>query len=225
MQILPNNVAVIGGDSHHAVWCAKEGLVHDKWMANILKGIIAECGIHTALDIGANIGTLAYPMLEAGARVICFEANPEACRCLEYNLTVFPPSQYTIFNLGVGDEGGHAFIRKDKNAGASWVACTPGADSAPISIVAIDDCNYDPGLIKMDIEGMEHHALLGAEKTIERCRPVLVLEINDGALARQGRDPGYIFSFLMHRYYSMRILQPDCMVGDPQYDIVCYPRR
>ena len=34
----------------------------------------------------------------------------------------------------------------------------------------------DIGLIKIDVEGFELHALQGAEPTIDRCRPVLYVE-------------------------------------------------
>jgi FkbM family methyltransferase len=51
-------------------------------------------------------------------------------------------------------------------------------------------------LIKVDIEGWEHHFLRGAIATIERFRPVLMLEVSEHALQRAGSTGRAIFETL-----------------------------
>lgn len=230
MKILPNGVAVIDGDTHHGVWCATEGLVHDRWMAAIIRGVIIENNIKLCIDGGANIGTLSMPMLDAGAFVVAFDPNPEAIKCLTHNLAIHD-GRFIVVNSGLGDANFSSNLVELENAGASYLSTN--SDGRRVGVTTIDEWmsawnppGLDaPGLIKLDIEGMEHHALMGAAKTIDRFKPVLIIEVNDGALARNNRDHGYIFSFLIEHKYSMRILQPDCQIGDPQYDIICYPKR
>lgn len=51
----------------------------------------------------------------------------------------------------------------------------------------IDSLACSPDLIYLDIQGDEYHALKGAEKTLERCSPIIGIEI-DNKLARLKGD-------------------------------------
>ena len=44
--------------------------------------------------------------------------------------------------------------------------------------IRIDSLNLDPDLIHLDVEGFEAFALLGAQATIARVKPLIVLETN-----------------------------------------------
>jgi len=65
--------------------------------------------------------------------------------------------------------------------GASQIATITdrGSESVPVELVTIDSMAYDHAnisIIHLDLEGFEEYALLGARKTIERYRPLLILE-------------------------------------------------
>jgi len=50
-------------------------------------------------------------------------------------------------------------------------------------------------LIKLDLEGMEAEALMGASETIERCKPILFIETiksDKAAISQTLRDAGYV---------------------------------
>jgi FkbM family methyltransferase len=226
-HILPNGVAVIEGDTHHAVWCEAHGLVHDKWMARNLTNLIDGLGIRHAVDGGANIGTLTRVMLDAGAKVVAFEPNPAAADCLAINCP-----KATIVRAALGRKHGYTALITQANAGASYLVKPIGTNPNEVLYeVKSLDAYYTgtgmyqpvPGLIKLDIEGSEYDALRGAEQVIAKARPVLVMEINGGALERQGADAGDIFRWLGAHKYRWRILQPDCNIHSPQYDIEAIP--
>jgi len=64
---------------------------------------------------------------------------------------------------------------KEKNRGKNYVS---GPGICPT--YRIDDLNLPVcDLIHLDIEGYEYYALQGAEQTIARCRPVIVIEMWD----------------------------------------------
>ena len=45
-----------------------------------------------------------------------------------------------------------------------------------VNTIKIDNLNLKPDLIKLDIEGYEHKALLGAAKTIKKYKPIIYIE-------------------------------------------------
>jgi hypothetical protein len=79
----------------------------------------------------------------------------------------------------------------------------------------------DVDFIKIDCEGYEVRALHGAFQTLRMYHPVLLIEVNEGALSRQGVKPSDIFDILDDLgYVSVNIHKGQPMAG-PQYDILC----
>jgi FkbM family methyltransferase len=50
-----------------------------------------------------------------------------------------------------------------------------------VDILPLDELNLNPDVIKIDTEGFDHEVLLGMKATIERCRPVILIEYNPDA--------------------------------------------
>ena len=77
------------------------------------------------------------------------------------------------------------------NTGARYVQA-----DGPIPMMAIDSLDLKTlGFLKLDIEGSELPALLGARQTIARCRPVVLFE-DKGFGSRYGVKRGAIETFL-----------------------------
>lgn len=229
MKILDCGVAVIEGDTTHAVWIEQLGTIHhdvftrDQVCRHIKPGDVVVQG-------GANIGTLTRAMLDAGAAVCAFEPNSEAAECLEHNC---PRSLFgervLLFNGALSDESGWCNLNIDPdNAGASWVRPVDAAYRGCIPRVALDDFTATKlsniRLLLLDVEGSETRALRGAAQTIARCRPVIICEVNRGALERAGSSDAELLGLIEDMGYSVRILQPECKLGDDQFDIECLPR-
>ncbi|MEX3015243.1 FkbM family methyltransferase [Gymnodinialimonas hymeniacidonis] len=135
----------------------------------------------TFVDIGANVGNHSlYAGLFCGAgRIIPFEPNPLAYRLLVLNIVMNGLSEKVVFDhIGVGasdlDSDGFGMTEREFNLGAARMV--PG--QGDIQTVRPDDVLRDesPDFIKIDVEGMEMSVLRGLQKTIRRCRPVLLVE-------------------------------------------------
>jgi FkbM family methyltransferase len=215
VNILQNGVAVVDGDTHHGVWCAKQGLVHDKWFAGEITKHLKPGDV--AIDCGANIGTLTKAMLDAGAIVMAVDANKKALECLAKNCE---SELLFILHAAISDLPGNVRLVENQNAGKSH--CESDGD---IQTVALDSLPIDGDvkLIKMDIEGFEAKAIRGARNLIRRCKPVMIVEVNSEALKRSGDSEDELLAIIEEVGYTWEIMQPDCKRGDDQYDVVCLP--
>lgn len=128
----------------------------------------------TALDIGANVGLWAKDLCSQFQQVIAFEPVEEFRQCLMRNVT---ESNLDIRACALGAENTTInMIVTEHNTGHSHVdVATVGQGTIPmwrldsIDLPAID-------YVKIDCEGYEKNILIGAEQTIRRNRPVLVIE-------------------------------------------------
>lgn len=138
-----------------------------------------------ALDVGANIGIFSRAFGAKFDRVVSFEPIPDIRACLEKNV----PGNVTVEPYAVSDEPGQLIMRQVvKSSGGSFIANHPGIAvpaksdlsgprAIPVEVRTIDSFEFSTlGLIKMDIQGAEYLALKGAEQTIRRCRPVILVE-------------------------------------------------
>lgn len=212
---------MIEGDSHIGAWVQQAGrLDHDQ---NALPLILKHIKVgDVVVDGGAFIGdhTVAYAKAvgESG-KVYAFEPNREAFDCLAYNTGKLP--QVVARTWGLSDALHDVGFVPNENAGASHFQVTGENDAGMdmLDFLRLDQCN----LIKLDIEGFEVRALKGAAKTIKRCRPVLVVEVNEGALNRQGTTGAKLLD-LIHEYgYRIENLYPKQPLSGAQFDVIGRP--
>jgi hypothetical protein len=65
---------------------------------------------------------------------------------------------------------------------------------------------------------------MGAKETITRCRPVMCIEVNAGALARQGFTTDAIFDIMDRWGYSYTNIHDGHPMNGDQFDILCRPK-
>lgn len=227
MKITPNGIAVLENDTHISRWVEEHGrLDFDRWMLDIVEAYINEGA--WVVDAGAYIGdhTLAYAR-RAGqtGNVIAFEPNPAAFECLEYNMEKLEARENIIVdtqNCGLSDEAGNIPLILSDNVGASYLEAESETKEGA-KLIALDDL-YLPQLnfLKMDIEGFERKALAGGRKTIVKHKPIIFLEINKAALARNGSSFADIRAYLgTLGYHRDRIVQPYVKTPDEELQFDC----
>lgn len=167
------------------------------------------------LDVGAFIGDTALIFGEHVARVLAFEPQTDAFRCLCIN------SKNSInFNLAVGD-GTKVVCGTDMlggNAGTRRViADSSGAQSMPLDWLGLGRVDF----IKIDVEGFEVAVLNGARNTITRCKPNMLIEVYPEMLERQRYSRGDLEAALTELGYKWRPVIGN--ESEPRWDILAEP--
>jgi FkbM family methyltransferase len=127
-----------------------------------------------ALDIGANVGLWSRDLVKSFDRVIAFEPVAVFRECLEQNVT---GANFEVRPIALGDQDtmGTMIITEDNSGHSHLDPNTMGAGD--VQVVRLDNLNlHDINYIKIDCEGYEYRILQGAEQTIRRCRPIVVIE-------------------------------------------------
>lgn len=220
IEQLNNGVWRIVGDSHLGKW-AENGIDRiDFHMWTELQKIIRKHRIKTVVQGGCNIGHTTLAMMKAGAMVHAFDPNPEAIECARKNC---PKADFHC--LALGDYSGLATLHRNTNEGASHVSNSQGE----VTVTKLDDIAWqiEPfQAICLDVEGWEPKTLRGGERTIRKNRPIIVLEVYNGALSRAQEDREALFRQLEGLGYPRKnwsVLQPQCNLESPIFDMMCLP--
>ena len=78
-----------------------------------------------------------------------------------------------------------------------------------LDLIVADEGLDRVDLIKLDLEGAEYDALLGAEATIRRFGPAVLIELADRTLRHQGAHSRRIWDFLEGRGYTLYGFDPN----------------
>lgn len=135
----------------------------------------------TVVEVGSNIGTLTVPM----AKIIgpdgilhCYEPQPSTAMLLLDNLMNNKIENVRVHQVAAGDSNCRVKMPALSDmTNNNFGAATIGDGKITVSMEKIDDLQLERlNLLKIDAEGSERQVLLGAEKTIKRCRPMIYVE-------------------------------------------------
>ncbi len=142
-----------------------------------------------AIDVGAHVGLWSRVLCRYFSRVIAFEPVPDLSVCLAANLDGI--DNVDVFDVALSSTSvpSLAMTAPGENSGNWAVSCS--VEAAHIDVVARTLDSYafsDVDLIKIDVEGWEREVLLGGRETIQRCKPVMVVEQKPGNAEKYGVD-------------------------------------
>lgn len=224
MKITNEGWAIIERDTHLGKWVEEhKRLDFDQNALPQMLPYIKPDSI--VLDIGANIGCYAYAFSKIAKEVICFEPNKEAFDCLRYNIGKIPGVH--CYDYAISDiEDHYEVIVPNDNIGMAYIELTNNPYNEGTTTIDnfIENSNIeDLSFIKIDVEGFELRVLNGAEKTINKFNPVMVIEINDHTLKRTNTTRQEIFQWLNDHGYTYRNIYANQGLQDEQLDIICFP--
>ncbi len=220
IKITKEGWAVVAGDTLLSRYVEEQGRLDvAEGELGPLQRFVPRGGV--VVDVGACIGdhtaTYAKWVGEMGV-VHAFEPNPVAAQCLWHNMKQFPQVRIHDFGLG-SDKHNCVCTTLDTNLGATYL--TRAGDGhlmvAPLDLLTSSKEWHRLDFMKIDVEGYEPLVLDGAVQTIKRFRPVMLIEVNQEMLLRQGWDRMDVLN---------RIAELEYLVSySPKhsYDLLCVP--
>ncbi len=117
--------------------------------------------------------------------MISIEALPKHAETVRSSVEVNRMRGVEVHATAVGEASGTAVLTRpaDSNAGMFTLGSVDGSETHTVPVRRIDDivAGRRIDFIKMDIEGSEYKALLGAAETLKQKPPILI-ELNGPAL-------------------------------------------
>jgi FkbM family methyltransferase len=138
-----------------------------------------------AIDVGAHVGTWSKVLVQKFNRVVAFEPMSPLRACLEKNVV---SDRLQIVPMALGNRhGAVSFSYDESHTGATHIAAgQPGI----IPLGKLDDFAFDNvGYIKLDCEGFEQDVLEGAQQTLDRCKPIIIVEEKFHGQKHYGKQP------------------------------------
>ena len=152
-------------------------------------------------DCGANVGyyALLFSSLAPKGRVYAFEPTKTHAMLLR-NLRHNGAVNVVAERLALGRVGGRTAARLPRIWGHAW-------EGGEFEFTTLDDYVRNRGIghvdcIKIDVDSHEFAVLMGAEETLSRFRPRLVIELTDIALTLRGVFSTEVFAWLAAHGYS-----------------------
>jgi len=194
------------------------------------------------MDIGANVGfhkVLLGGLLRKG-RLLAVEPTHDALKRLRRNIIMNGVGDKVAVLEGVAsDAPGQieikivAGLEEYSTIGALEHPSVANAEIVTRTVEArtldqlATEHGLDVGFIKVDVEGAEHLVFRGGQATLARCRPVVLSELSDTLLRKNGSSSQEVIKmFEVLGYVVSDPMRPNLKPGNVEFgDILCIPRE
>lgn len=112
-------------------------------------------------DIGCNIGWYSVVCGELGARVYAFDPDPDAAHLCRVHMAM--------------------------NEVDGEVSCATVGEKS-FNVVSLDEHTARLDFLKIDTDGDELKIIRGGMRTLERCKPIILLEVGDYCMKQRHND-------------------------------------
>lgn len=162
-------------------------------------------------DVGANIGwyTLVAAVAMRGTGCVhAFEPALEDFRRLQQNVALNRLPSVVLHQTAMCDSLGTVCLAATRDAGTTQLATSRDESTRVVPVTTLDTFVRERrldrlDLVKVDIEGSELRFLRGAQYSLQRFRPAMVIELNPNALAKFDATPQMVVDALEGLGYAM----------------------
>lgn len=187
-----------------------------EWRIAAIASIVLTPG-DTVFEGGAQLGTETFnycALVGRGGQVVTYEADPGLAARLANEAERLGRSECRVQAKALGAQPGTALFEVasveawgSENSGLGSLAPndSPRDGRIAVDVATLDDAFTDfgaPAMVVLDIQGGELGALRGASRVLQEARPVIVLEVESGSLARLGGSAEELFALLTSADYD-----------------------
>ncbi len=134
-----------------------------------------------AVDVGGHCGIWARELCKVFSHVHSFEPVADHRECYGRNQKT---GNWTLYPYALGEKDGRAGTQtKPGSSGDTWLV-----DGSRVEVKTLDWFQLAPDFLKIDTEGYELFVLKGAEQTLRKYKPVIIVEQKPGNGERFGLD-------------------------------------
>ena len=196
----------------------------------------------TVLDIGAQMGLMTKlfsDLVGLEGKVYSFEPTPSTYRLLQKTISINHLSQVVSVNKAVAEKEGKTnfnIFETEASAGNSLAINTSKLQTKAIEVdlISVDGFVSEKPIdkvefIKIDTEGAELAVLKGAEKTIQRDRPNILLALHPKMLNNLGDSLEDVFDLCAaHRYnisyHGQSMAKNEFIAKENLFDVFLLPQ-
>ena len=195
-----------------------------------------------AIDVGANVGFYSVWLAKTlkGGRVLAVEPTKNALEKLHRNLEMNEVGdRVEVFEGVVSDEPGTTQVNtipgKEEYTSLGEInhPSVKGIETQTQEVKSetleslVESRRLQPGFLKVDVEGAEHLVFRGSLPVLERHRPVILSELSDELLRKNGSSSAEVIQLIRNCDYE--VINPNDPAADPAKqafgDILCFPKE
>jgi FkbM family methyltransferase len=211
-------------------------LPHLALFAHAFSNVAYEDGMPAAVDVGANVGSCSMLLASRGMHVVAFEPVQRNFRKFHQSIRLSKFSnRITLVTAAASTKSGTAEITIERSNNGNSIIIDksieagvkmdqlfrPASDVEEIALVKLDDVidlgvapdsagrGYHVHLLKMDCQGSEYKALLGATRLLERGGvDVIFSEVDTRIMRATNSEPAdmlrYLWKFNFSIFYAQK---------------------
>ncbi len=165
----------------------------------------------TFIDVGAAFGVYsltASKCISKNGKVFSLEPAIDTYMALQKNILINGAENITALQLAAADKSGKALLIHHPDHSRNILSRADSAeDSEQVLTISLDEMIQKYGLkevamVKIDVEGAEELVLKGAQNLMQRCKPIIIFEINPAGAESLSLAPDGAWQLLVSEGYS-----------------------
>lgn len=183
-----------------------KGIIYEKSTADLIRQKLKKGGIF--VDAGANNGyfsLLASNVVGKTGKIYAFEPSSSSFDRMRYNIALNKSKNIKAICMAVGNRDDKVWLAENNvEDGRNKISSRKGGTGTWVKMTPLDrQITQKADLIKIDIEGYESEAILGAKGIISN-KTKLVIEHHHTLLKERFHSPDYDFEMLASMGFKIR---------------------
>lgn len=186
-------------------WMFMEG-AYEKQLVDFLLPYVKD---RTFFDVGANVGSYTMSLSKSAKRIYSFEASSFNAGMLNNFVTIAKLENIEVINKAVSSTSGDqiTLYSSPDTGGNNTQFHDFGSGGECVDTITLDQFVQDRKIekvdvIKMDIEGSELAAFMGAGEILSKHRPLLLIEFHALVAKQAGWELVDLYNLISHYGYN-----------------------